>query len=77
MHSDGTRWFRFDARAGVLHLTRLYNWYGGDFEQTDGSVIDYVANRVPAVAHARAQGQRLSIQWLDYDWSLNNQEHLR
>ncbi len=31
------RWFRFDPQAGVVHLTRLYQWYGGDFEQVAGS----------------------------------------
>ena len=77
IHTDGSRWFRFDAGAGVVHLTQLYNWYGGDFEQVAGSVLDYVAQHAPAVREAIEQGRQLRTEWLHYDWSLNNQENLR
>jgi uncharacterized membrane protein YdjX (TVP38/TMEM64 family) len=76
IHTDGSRWFRFDAGAGVVHLTQLYNWYGGDFEQVAGSVLDYVARHAPAVREAIEQGRQLRTEWLHYDWSLNNQENL-
>ncbi len=32
------RWFRMHATKGVIHLTKLYKWYGGDFEQVAGTV---------------------------------------
>ncbi|HMO24923.1 MAG TPA: VTT domain-containing protein, partial [Tepidisphaeraceae bacterium] len=71
IHTDGARWLRFDTGGNVLHLTQLYNWYGGDFEQVAGSVLAYVSERVPAVARVREAGTRIRIAWLDYDWSLN------
>ncbi|MDX1643875.1 MAG: DUF547 domain-containing protein, partial [Thermoanaerobaculia bacterium] len=37
------RWVRYERGAEVIHLTRLYDWYGGDFEQVAGSVLAYVA----------------------------------
>ena len=67
----GDRWFRFDPDAGVVELTQLYNWYGGDFVQVAGSVRDYAARYSPALKEALDAGDRPSIEWLHYDWSLN------
>lgn len=77
IHTRGSRWFRFDRDAGVLHLTPLYQWYGSDFEQVSGSVLGHVADQVPAVDEATdTADQGLRIEWLEYDWSLNSQENL-
>ena len=65
------RWLRHDRDTGVLHLTSLYDWYGNDFEQSAGSVLDFVARYVPSVKAAMDAKRPLKIKWLDYDWSLN------
>jgi hypothetical protein len=67
----GERWFRFDTAEDVVHLTKLYDWYGGDFEQADGSVVAHAARHVPALREALAAGRSPRIRWLEYDWSLN------
>ncbi len=69
----GDRWFRFDDENGVVHLTKLYDWYGGDFMQSAGSVLRYVAGYAPALEKALDEGRTPTIKWLDYDWSLNEQ----
>ncbi|MEX2673079.1 MAG: VTT domain-containing protein [Phycisphaeraceae bacterium] len=75
-HTDGSRWLRYDRERGVIHLTALYNWYGSDFEQVAGSVLDYAAKyHAPLKADLEAD-RRPRVQWLDYDWALNNQENL-
>lgn len=77
VHTNGTRWFQLDAeRGGPVHLTKLYSWYGGDFEQVAGSVVAYAARYVPALAELLESGTSPAIEWLDYDWALNNQENL-
>jgi len=69
------RWLRFEPSENRLHLTKLYQWYGGDFEQVAGSVLQYVARYVPAVKDQLAKGEDIPIRWLTYDWSLNSVEN--
>ncbi len=66
------RWFHFDANTGVISLTKLYKWYGDDFVQEHGSVLDAVAVYVPRIREAMAAGKKPRIRWLPYDWSLND-----
>jgi len=76
VHSDGTRWLRYDADRNTLHLTRLYQWYGGDFEQVAGTIEEYVGIYFEPVAEAIEEGRKPRVRWIEYDWSLNNQENL-
>ena len=70
VHSDA-RWFTFDAAAGELQLTQLYDWYSGDFVQLAGSVEEYAAQFAPALATALEADDWPSLRWLQYDWTLN------
>lgn len=70
------RWYRLDADANELHLTQLYTWYGGDFEQAAGSVLAYVAQVKPEVQAMLDDGNPPRVHYLDYDWSLNTREHM-
>ena len=69
-HADEL-WFRFDAEADVVHLTPLYRWYGGDFEQVAGTVLEFAAPQSTDLRRALDEGRTPRIVWLDYDWSLN------
>ena len=71
------RWFRFDKKKGVVYLTRLYDWYQGDFEQAADSVRDFAARYAPALKQALQRGDRLRTTWLDYDWTLNDKRNSR
>lgn len=68
------RWFQFDPKANTLKLTSLYSWYGGDFEQVAGSVVKYAARYSAPLQKALDAGHAPKVQFLDYDWSLNNQD---
>lgn len=65
-------WVRYQRGAEVIRLTRLYDWYGGDFEQVAGSVLAYVAQYRADLATDLAAGHEPQIRFLDYDWSLND-----
>ncbi|MCH9035642.1 MAG: hypothetical protein IID42_14270 [Planctomycetes bacterium] len=71
------RWFRFDKKKGVVYLTKLYDWYQGDFEQAADSVRDFAARYAPALKQALQRGDRLRTAWLDYDWTLNDKRNAR
>lgn len=64
-------WFR--RRGDEVHLTRLYQWYGGDFEQVAGHALDHAARYAPDLE----VGERPAVRWLDYDWSLNDRANRR
>jgi hypothetical protein len=68
------RWFRFDRQRNVVELTKLYSWYGGDFEQASGSVMAYAAAYSPELKHAIDSGSPPKVRWLDYDWRLNDKK---
>lgn len=69
------RWFQFDAKSGVLRLTKLYDWYGDDFKQVSGSILAYAAEHSKELQAALDAKKPPRIEWLDYDWRLNTREN--
>jgi hypothetical protein len=65
------RWLRADVARETLHLTRLYDWFEGDFEQVAGSPLAFAARYSPSLSKALAEGKEPRVRWLEYDWSLN------
>jgi len=71
VHAHRT-WFQFEPAASTAKLTQLYNWYGSDFEQTDGSVLAFIGKYSIKIKSALKSNTKPSIVWLEYDWSLNS-----
>lgn len=67
------RWVRYTEGDEVIQLTRLYDWYGNDFEQVAGSVLAFVARYRDGLAADLAAGHTPRIEFLEYDWALNEQ----
>lgn len=64
IHHD-ERWLRIDG--DTVYLSKLYLWYAGDFEQVAGSSLAFAAQERPELGSGE-----WTIEWLDYDWSLND-----
>jgi uncharacterized membrane protein YdjX (TVP38/TMEM64 family) len=71
------RWFKFEPDKNVVHLTSLYKWYGGDFEQVAGSVLNFAGRYSPPLKAALDAGKKPKIEWLNYDWTLNSKKNRR
>jgi hypothetical protein len=56
---------RVDTAARTLHLSPIFEWFRGDFEASGGSLPGYVARYLGDVAG-------YDVEFLDYDWSLND-----
>lgn len=69
------RWFRFGPDGNVVHLTELYDWYGGDFKQVAGSVLAFAARYSPPLKEAIDSKRKLKTKWLGYDWKLNDKKN--
>ncbi|HRY15412.1 MAG: DUF547 domain-containing protein [Candidatus Competibacteraceae bacterium] len=70
---------RFDAARNTLSVSKIFDWYQGDFEKgyqgftsldaTFARYADALGDTPQAQAAIRQGG--LKIQYLDYDWALN------
>jgi len=84
---DGMRRFlsdrsrnRYDPRSGTLQVSKIFDWYGKDFEQghhgfasLDATFARYADQLADAAAdRARIRAGGLAIRFLDYDWKLND-----
>jgi uncharacterized membrane protein YdjX (TVP38/TMEM64 family) len=68
------RWFQFEPGDESVRLTQLYDWYGGDFAQVAGSPLEYAAHYSPALKQVLNAGKKPKIDWIEYDWALNEQK---
>lgn len=59
---------RFDAATQTLYLSSIFKWFRGDFEGKSGSLKAFVA---PYMKEPAVTGADVEIEFLDYDWSLN------
>lgn len=62
----------FEPIKNELHLSSIFKWYKDDFIKAKGSVESFV---LPYMTSAQGQQSstksNISIEYLDYDWSLN------
>jgi hypothetical protein len=65
------RWLRVDG--DTVYLTRLYDWYGSDFETDGQTVRDFVSAQSEAASAAFARGA--DVEWIDYSWALNSRDN--
>ena len=71
---------RYNASAKKLELSKIFDWYGGDFNQGHKgitSLAQFSASHAEQLADAPAdreaiRGQKLPIDFLEYDWALND-----
>ncbi|MCH8853635.1 MAG: VTT domain-containing protein [Planctomycetes bacterium] len=69
------RWFRYQPGANEVHLTKLYKWYGADFKQIAGSVLDFAARYSSPLKAALGEDKKPRVKWLDYNWALNDKKN--
>jgi len=65
----------FDAEAGTIGLSKIFEWYAGDFEDPSRglSLRDFLVEYGPgASAEERAWMRDAEIGYLEYDWALND-----
>lgn len=69
---NGPTGHRIDPGAQTLYLSRILDWGGDDFRRAAGSVRDYVAEYLTGESAAMALQDEYRIEYLDYDWDLND-----
>jgi len=71
VHTD-PRWLDYDPQSNTVTLTPLYRWYRADFVKDHQPLLPVLARWNPALRAALADDREPTIQWADYDWSLND-----
>jgi len=61
--------FRYDKAENTLYLSPIFKWFKKDFEQT-GGIVQFIKKYVPEGVAGAISGSS-KIEWLSYDWSLN------
>jgi hypothetical protein len=62
----------FDHQSGEVRVSKIFDWYASDFENTAGSVRLYLAQFANSEqARDLLWNQNPEIEFHPYDWSLN------
>ena len=67
---DGAR-NRYESKENTLYLSKIFKWYGDDFKKASGTVQNFVAPRVGKTPGEVEKIKNAKLEFLDYDWSLN------
>lgn len=64
---------RVDSGRGTLWLSSILDWFGDDFGSNQREQLTALAPYLPADARRLISTGRVMVQYLEYDWSLNDQ----
>lgn len=73
---NSERGTRIDSANHQLYLSKLFDWFAGDFEYASGSVLDFIKPYLDENARAFVE-QKPEIKWIPYNWALNAQEPIK
>jgi hypothetical protein len=66
--------FRIDRGAHTVHASQILNWFGADFGGTPAKILAYARPYLrDAADQAVLQRPDVALEFLDYDWSINEQ----
>ncbi|MBI4208192.1 MAG: DUF547 domain-containing protein [Deltaproteobacteria bacterium] len=66
--------FRIDQANGTVYLSPIFKWFREDFEASYGTVINFIQRYLTETDRQFLIAKELDLKYLDYDWSLNEQE---
>jgi hypothetical protein len=53
------------VKANTLHLSKIFKWYGGDFDKKYGGFKSYI------IKSLNLSGNDYDVEFNEYDWNLN------
>jgi len=76
--ADNTRDFfsraqNLQVKGNSLQLSSILDWFGSDFGSNVNQQMKYLRPYFPAAAQQVASRSNAQVEYLDYDWSLNDQ----
>lgn len=65
--------FRFDRRQRTIWLSSILDWFGDDFGNSRSRMLQTIRPYLPEAARPLADSPQTTVQFLDYNWNLNDQ----
>ncbi len=62
-----------DRKERVFYVSRIFYWYSEDFGGGDAGVLDFVTKYADDSDREFLAKNKVSVEYLDYDWSTNKQ----
>ncbi|MCO4793517.1 MAG: DUF547 domain-containing protein [Bacteriovoracaceae bacterium] len=64
---------KIDISKKTVYLSKIFKWYGGDFEKQHKSVENFISKYFDVDESIKSQiaTKKYSIKYLDYNWKLN------
>jgi hypothetical protein len=63
---------RVDLENRTVHLSKIFKWFSGDFEEHAGSILAFVRPYFPEETAKKIEGGTFRVEYMDYDWALND-----
>jgi len=73
---NSERGTQIDSAENTLYLSKLFDWFAGDFEDKSGSVLNFIKPYLGEKALAFVKKDP-EIKYLTYDWALNAQASIK
>ena len=73
---NSERGLRIDYVENTIQLSKLFDWFAGDFESKSGSVINFIKPFLDEKAVAFLD-RKPKMSYIPYDWALNAKEPLK
>lgn len=64
--------FQWEAKANQVRVSPLLEWFATDFGADLPAQMRFIAPYVPEAARPALEGGKVTVRYLDYDWSLND-----
>jgi hypothetical protein len=74
LHSK--RGLQIDYVENTIMLSKLFDWFAGDFESKSGSVVNFIKPYLDDKAMAFLD-RKPKMSYLEYDWALNSKDPIK
>ncbi len=64
---------RYNAETDTASISKIFDWFEGDFTDVAASVPAYLTSYADEEATAVLESPELDIEYMSYDWGLNDQ----
>lgn len=71
-----SRGTRIDYAGNIFYLSKIFDWFSGDFESKSGSVLEFIKPYLSKEAISFLK-RNPKISYIHYDWALNAKEPLQ
>ncbi len=65
---------RIDRAKRRIYLSKIFKWYEDDFMEGYDGVVDFLADYLPTEDVEFLETQDVKFEYVDYDWTLNDQK---